>query len=154
MLDEAKKSDGKIILFFDELHTLFGSGGAEGRGDAANLLKPALSRGELRCIGATTEEEYRKYVSNDKAFERRFSAIHVAEPDVEDTISILRGVTDIYAAHHGVTIEDDALVAAAKLAARYLRPTGRRNPDAALDLLDEACAALRVSLDSQPEIID
>lgn len=148
VLDAAKNSNRKIILFFDELHTLFGSGGSEGRGDAANLLKPALARGEVRVIGATTEEEFRRYVAADKAFERRFSPVHVAEPSIEDTISILRGVADIYSAHHGVAIEDGALVSAAKLAERYLRPMGRRNPDAALDLLDEACASLRVSLDS------
>ncbi|KAH0576290.1 ClpB protein [Spironucleus salmonicida] len=154
VIDEVKESEGSYILFIDELHTLLGAGGSEGTADAANLLKPALARGEMRCIGATTTAEYRKFVSKDRAFERRFSEIEVAEPGIEDTITILRGVSERYQAHHQVKITDGALIAAAKLADRYIRATGRRNPDAAIDLIDEACAGARVALDSQPEILD
>lgn len=154
VIDEIKQSEGTYILFIDELHTLMGAGGSEGTADAANLLKPALARGEIRCIGATTTAEYRKFVTKDRAFERRFAEVQVDEPNLEDTISILRGVAERYQNHHQVTITDEALVAAAKLAQRYIRAIGRRNPDAAIDLLDEACASVRVSLDSQPEELD
>ncbi|TNJ26847.1 ClpB protein [Giardia muris] len=154
VLDELKESEGNAILFIDELHTLLGAGGSAGTSDAANLLKPALARGEIRCIGATTTEEYRQFVAKDRAFERRFAEVLVAEPNVEDTISILRGLSDRYQTHHQVRITDGALVSAAQLANRYIRSLGRHNPDAAIDLIDEACAAMRVSLDSQPEKLD
>ncbi|CAL6047964.1 ClpB_protein [Hexamita inflata] len=154
VIDEVKASEGTYILFVDELHTLMGAGSAEGTADAANLLKPALSRGEIKCIGATTTAEYRKFITKDRAFERRFAEIQVDEPDFDDTISILRGVSERYQSHHQLQITDGALIAAARLAERYIRASGRRNPDAALDLLDEACAAVRVALDSQPEILD
>lgn len=154
VIDEIKASEGSYILFIDELHTLMGAGGSEGTADAANLLKPALSRGEIRCIGATTTVEYRKFISKDRAFERRFAQVEVDEPSLEDTISILRGISERYSNHHQVRITDHALIAAAKLSERYIRSMGRRNPDAAIDLLDEACASVRVALDSQPEVLD
>ncbi|CAB4478146.1 P-loop containing nucleoside triphosphate hydrolase protein [Rhizophagus irregularis] len=152
ILKEVKESEGGIILFIDEIHLVLGAGKAEGSMDAANLLKPMLARGELRCIGATTLDEYRKYVEKDAAFERRFQQVLVGEPSVLDTISILRGLKERYEIHHGVKISDTALVAAAQLSARYI--TNRFLPDKAIDLVDEACANTRVQLDSRPEIID
>ncbi|CAG8438359.1 11337_t:CDS:2 [Funneliformis caledonium] len=152
LLKEIKESEEGIILFIDEIHLVLGAGKAEGSMDAANLLKPMLARGELRCIGATTLDEYRKYVEKDAAFERRFQQVMVGEPSVIDTISILRGLKERYETHHGVKIADAALVAAAQLSARYI--TNRFLPDKAIDLMDEACANTRVQLDSRPEIID
>ncbi len=152
VLKEVQDAEGMIILFIDELHLVLGAGKSEGSMDAANLLKPLLARGQLRCIGATTLEEYRKYVEKDAAFERRFQPVYVGEPSVMDTVSILRGLKDKYEAHHGVQITDSALVLAAKLSNRYIQ--GRFLPDKAIDLVDEACAKVRVQLDSQPEIID
>lgn len=152
VLKEVQDANGMIILFIDELHLVLGAGKGEGSMDAANLLKPLLARGQLRCIGATTLEEYRKYVEKDAAFERRFQPVYVGEPSVMDTVSILRGLKEKYEAHHGVQITDAALVLAAKLSHRYIQ--GRFLPDKAIDLVDEACAKVRVQLDSQPEIID
>ncbi|CAG8486990.1 15898_t:CDS:2 [Acaulospora morrowiae] len=152
VLKEVKEAEGGIILFIDEIHLVLGAGKAEGSMDAANLLKPMLARGELRCIGATTLAEYRKYVEKDAAFERRFQQVLVGEPSVVDTISILRGLKERYENHHGVKIADAALVAAAQLSSRYI--TNRFLPDKAIDLIDEACANTRVQLDSRPEIID
>ncbi|CAG8595630.1 27894_t:CDS:2 [Racocetra persica] len=152
VLKEVKESEEGIILFIDEIHLVLGAGKAEGSMDAANLLKPMLARGELRCIGATTLNEYRKHVEKDAAFERRFQQVLVGEPSVIDTISILRGLKDRYETHHGVKITDAALVAAAQLSARYI--TNRFLPDKAIDLMDEACANTRVQLDSRPEVID
>ncbi|KAJ4974367.1 hypothetical protein NE237_007541 [Protea cynaroides] len=152
VLKEVEEAQGKVILFIDEIHLVLGAGRTEGSMDAANLLKPMLARGQLRCIGATTLEEYRKYVEKDAAFERRFQQVYVAEPSVPDTISILRGLKERYESHHGVRIQDRALVVAAQLSSRYI--TGRHLPDKAIDLVDEACANVRVQLDSQPEEID
>ncbi|EPT29304.1 heat shock protein 101, putative [Toxoplasma gondii ME49] len=152
VLQEVKDAAGKIILFIDEIHVILGAGKTEGALDAANLLKPMLARGELRCIGATTLDEYRKYVEKDAAFERRFQQVHVREPSVQATISILRGLKDRYASHHGVRILDSALVEAAQLADRYI--TSRFLPDKAIDLMDEACAIARVQVDSKPEAVD
>ena len=152
VMNEVKKSEGKIILFIDEMHLLLGAGKTDGAMDAANLLKPMLSRGELRVIGATTLEEYKKYVEKDAAFERRFQQVYVGEPSVEDTVSILRGLKDRYERYHGVRIDDAALVLAAKLSNRYIQD--RFLPDKAIDLVDEACSSIRVQLDSQPEEID
>jgi len=152
VLAEIENSQGNIILFIDELHLLMGAGRTNGAMDAANLLKPMLARGELRCIGATTLEEYRKHVETDAAFERRFQQVYVKEPSVTDTISILRGLKEKYEVHHGVRIRDSALVAAAKLSERYINE--RFLPDKAIDLIDEACANVRVQLDSQPDVID
>lgn len=152
VLEEVKSAEGGIILFIDEIHLVLGAGKAEGAMDAANLLKPLLARGELRCIGATTLEEYRKHVEKDAAFERRFQPVYVGEPTVADTVSILRGLKERYEVHHGVRIADAALVLAAQLAHRYIQ--GRFLPDKAIDLVDEACAKQRVQLDSQPEAID
>ncbi|MSR65710.1 MAG: AAA family ATPase, partial [Verrucomicrobiae bacterium] len=151
-LKEVTTSDGQIILFIDELHTLVGAGAAEGAMDASNMLKPALARGELRCIGATTLDEYRKHIEKDPALERRFQPIVVNEPSVEDTIAILRGLKERYEVHHGVRIQDAALVAAATLSHRYI--TGRFLPDKAVDLVDEAGSRLRIELDSMPTEID
>ncbi|XBJ19378.1 hypothetical protein VPH35_010359 [Triticum aestivum] len=152
VLKEVEEADGKVILFIDEIHLVLGAGRTEGSMDAANLFKPMLARGQLRCIGATTLEEYRKYVEKDAAFERRFQQVYVAEPSVADTISILRGLKEKYEGHHGVRIQDRAIVVAAQLSARYIM--GRHLPDKAIDLVDEACANVRVQLDSQPEEID
>jgi len=152
VLKEVKDSEGNIILFIDEIHLVLGAGRSDGAMDAANLLKPMLARGELRCIGATTLEEYRKYIEKDAAFERRFQQVYVSEPSVEDTVSILRGLKDRYQTHHGVRISDAAIVMAAQLSHRYI--TNRFLPDKAIDLIDEACANTRVQLNSQPEIID
>ncbi|EEF47772.1 chaperone protein ClpB1 [Ricinus communis] len=152
VLKEVEEADGKVILFIDEIHLVLGAGRTEGSMDAANLFKPMLARGQLRCIGATTLEEYRKYVEKDAAFERRFQQVYVSEPSVVDTINILRGLKEKYEGHHGVRILDRALVVAAQLSSRYI--TGRHLPDKAIDLVDEACANVRVQLDSQPEEID
>ena len=152
VLNEVKKSEGKIILFIDELHTIVGAGKTEGSMDAGNLLKPMLARGELHCIGATTLDEYRKYIEKDAALERRFQPVMVEEPSVEDTISILRGLKDRYEIFHGVKIHDNALVAAATLSHRYI--TDRFLPDKAIDLVDEACAMIRTEIDSMPAELD
>jgi ATP-dependent Clp protease ATP-binding subunit ClpB len=151
-IKEVKEAEGSIILFIDELHTLVGAGAAEGAMDASNMLKPALARGELRCVGATTIKEYRKYIEKDAALERRFQPIVVAEPTVEDTISILRGLKEKYEIHHGVRIKDSALVSAAVLSNRYI--TDRFLPDKAIDLVDEATSRLRIEIDSLPSEID
>ena len=152
VLKEVTDAAGQIVLFIDELHTVVGAGAAEGGSDAANLLKPALARGELHCIGATTLDEYRKYIEKDAALERRFQPVYVGEPSVEDTISILRGLKQRYETHHGVRIKDSALVAAAQLSSRYI--TDRFLPDKALDLVDEASSRLAMELDSVPQEID
>ena len=152
VLNEVKKSEGKIILFIDELHTIVGAGKTEGSMDAGNLLKPLLARGELHCIGATTLDEYRQYIEKDAALERRFQPVMVNEPTVEDTISILRGLKERYEIYHGVRIHDNALVAAAMLSDRYI--TDRFLPDKAIDLVDEACAMIRTEIDSMPAELD
>ena len=152
VLEEVRKSVGGIILFIDELHTIVGAGKTEGSMDAGNLLKPMLARGELHCIGATTLDEYRKYIEKDAALERRFQPVQVDEPTVEDTISILRGLKERYEVYHGVRIHDSALVAAATLSNRYI--TDRFLPDKAIDLVDEACAQIRTEIDSMPEELD
>src|SRR5580700_7310507 len=152
VLQEVTSAEGSIILFIDEMHTLIGAGKADGAMDASNLLKPALARGELHCIGATTLDEYRKHIEKDAALERRFQPIYVGEPSVEDTISILRGLKDKYEQHHGVRIADSALVAAATLSNRYI--TDRFLPDKAIDLMDEAGSRLRMQVDSKPEELD
>jgi ATP-dependent Clp protease ATP-binding subunit ClpB len=152
VLREIEKSEGQIICFIDELHTLVGAGGAEGAVDASNMLKPALARGELRCVGATTLNEYQKYIEKDKALERRFQKVYVGEPTVEDTIAILRGLKDRYEMHHGVRIKDAAIVAAATLSNRYI--TDRFLPDKAIDLIDESASRLRIEIDSLPTEID
>jgi ATP-dependent Clp protease ATP-binding subunit ClpB len=152
VLKEIEQSEGKIITFIDELHTLVGAGAAEGAVDAANMLKPALARGELRCIGATTVNEYRKYIEKDPALERRFQPILIKEPSVEDTISILRGLKEKYEVHHGVKIKDSALIAAAVLSHRYI--ADRFLPDKAIDLIDESAARLRMEIDSMPVELD
>ena len=152
VLAEVKKSDGKIILFIDELHTIVGAGKTDGAMDAGNLLKPMLARGELHCIGATTLDEYRKYIEKDPALERRFQPVLVGEPAVEDTISILRGLKERYEVFHGVKIQDNALIAAATLSDRYI--TDRFLPDKAIDLVDEACATIRTQMESSPEEMD
>lgn len=152
VLNEIAKSDGQILLFIDELHTVVGAGATEGAMDAGNLLKPMLARGELRCIGATTLNEYRKYIEKDTALERRFQPVMVGEPSVEDTISILRGLKERYEVHHGVRIRDAALVAAATLSDRYI--SDRFLPDKAIDLVDEAAAKLRTEIESMPQPLD
>jgi ATP-dependent Clp protease ATP-binding subunit ClpB len=152
VLKEIEKSDGQIILFIDELHTLVGAGASEGAIDASNMLKPALARGQLRCVGATTLNEYQKYIEKDKALERRFQQVYVGEPNVEDTIAILRGLKERYEVHHGVRVKDSAIVAAATLSNRYI--TDRFLPDKAIDLIDEAASKLRIEIDSLPQEID
>lgn len=152
VLREVADAEGRVILFIDELHTVVGAGAAEGGSDAANLLKPALARGELRCVGATTLDEYRKYIEKDAALERRFQPVFVDQPNIEDTITILRGLKQRYEAHHGVQIKDAALIAAAQLSARYI--TDRFLPDKAIDLVDEACSKLAMERDSVPDEID
>ena len=152
VLKEIEKADGQIILFIDEIHTLVGAGKADGAMDAANLLKPALARGELHCIGATTLDEYRKHLEKDAALARRFLSVFVSEPTVEDTISILRGLKEKYEVHHGIRISDSAIVSAAQLANRYI--TDRFLPDKAIDLMDEAASRLRMQVDSKPEALD
>ncbi len=152
VVNEITRSEGKIILFIDELHTIVGAGAAEGSTDASNLIKPALARGELHAIGATTLDEYRKYIEKDKALERRFQPVYANEPSVEDTIAILRGLKDRYEIHHGVRIKDDALVAAAVLSNRYI--TNRFLPDKAIDLIDEAASQLKMEIESQPTELD
>jgi ATP-dependent Clp protease ATP-binding subunit ClpB len=152
VLNEVQQAEGGIILFIDEMHTLVGAGKGDGAMDASNLLKPALARGELHCVGATTLDEYRKYVEGDPALARRFMAVFVDEPTVEDTISILRGLKGRYEAHHGVRVSDAAIVSAATLSNRYI--TDRFLPDKAIDLMDEAASRLRMQVDSKPEELD
>jgi ATP-dependent Clp protease ATP-binding subunit ClpB len=152
VLHEIEESNGQIILFIDELHTLVGAGAAEGSIDASNMLKPALARGELRAIGATTLNEYRKYIEKDTALERRFQIVYVGEPNVEDTIAILRGLRERYEAHHNVRIKDSAIVAAATLSHRYI--SDRFLPDKAIDLVDEAAASLAIQIGSVPTEVD
>jgi len=149
VLKEVQESNGEIILFIDEVHNLIGAGRAEGQAiDAANILKPPLARGEIRMIGATTVDEYRKYIEKDPALERRLQPIYVREPTVEETISILRGLKQKYEVHHGVKISDSAIVAAAKLSARYIQD--RKLPDKAIDLIDQAASSLRMQIESLP----
>ena len=152
VLSEVQAEGGRIILFIDELHTIVGAGKAEGAMDAGNLLKPALARGELHCVGATTLDEYRKHIEKDAALARRFQPVFIAEPSVEDTISILRGLKEKYELHHGVRITDSALVAAATLSNRYI--SDRFLPDKAIDLVDEAASRLKMEVDSKPEELD
>lgn len=152
VVEEVVKSEGEIILFIDEMHTVVGAGSAQGSMDASNLLKPALARGQLRCIGATTVSEYRKYIEKDKALERRFQQVMVEQPSPEDTVSILRGLKPRYEVHHGVRIRDEALLAAAKLSHRYI--PDRFLPDKAIDLVDEACAKLKNEITSKPTVLD
>jgi ATP-dependent Clp protease ATP-binding subunit ClpB len=153
VVKEVISADGEIILFIDEIHTLVGAGGGgEGAMDAANILKPALARGELRSIGATTLAEYQRYIEKDKALERRFQKVYVEEPDTEDAISILRGLKERYEVHHKVRIKDDAIIAAVELSQRYI--SDRFLPDKAIDLMDEAAAKLRLEIDSVPEELD
>ncbi|MBI4534925.1 MAG: AAA family ATPase, partial [Ignavibacteriae bacterium] len=152
LLKEVQESEGEIILFIDELHTLVGAGAAQGSVDAANMLKPALAKGELRAIGATTIDEYRKHIEKDPALERRFQPVLIDEPNVEDTISILRGLKERYEIHHGVRITDGAIVAASQLSRRYI--SDRFLPDKAIDLVDEAASKLRIEIDSMPEELD
>jgi ATP-dependent Clp protease ATP-binding subunit ClpB len=152
VIKEVTDSDGQIILFIDEIHTLIGAGAAQGSMDAANILKPALARGDLRCIGATTLDEYQKYIEKDPALERRFQKVFVDEPTVEETISILRGLKERYEVHHGIKISDSAIVAAAELSNRYI--TDRFLPDKAIDLIDEAGSKIKLEIESMPEELD
>src|SRR5512146_2475072 len=152
VLNDLAKQEGRVVLFIDELHTMVGAGRAEGSMDASNMLKPALARGELHCVGATTLDEYRKYIEKDAALERRFQKVLVNEPSVEDTIAILRGLQERYEVHHGVDITDPAIVAAATLSHRYI--TDRQLPDKAIDLIDEAASRIRMEIDSKPESMD
>jgi ATP-dependent Clp protease ATP-binding subunit ClpB len=149
VIKEVTESDGEIILFIDEIHTLVGAGGGEGAMDAANILKPALARGELRAIGATTLNEYQKYFEKDKALERRFQKVMVDEPSIEDAISIFRGIKDRYETHHHVRIKDEAIIAAVELSQRYI--SDRFLPDKAIDLIDESAAKLDLEMNSMPE---
>ena len=152
VLNEVQEAEGQIVLFLDELHTIVGAGAAEGAVDAANLLKPMLARGELRAVGATTLDEYRKHIEKDAALERRFQPVLVGEPDINDTIAILRGLKGRYEVHHGVRIADSAIVAAATLSERYI--ADRFLPDKAIDLIDEAASRLKIEIDSVPTEID
>ena len=152
VLKEIEREEGRVILFIDELHTVIGAGAAEGAVDASNMLKPALARGELHCVGATTLDEYRKHIERDAALERRFQPVRVGESTVEDTVAILRGLKEKYQVHHGVRITDSALLAAATLSARYI--TDRFLPDKAIDLMDEAASKLRMEIDSVPAELD
>ena len=152
VLREVTKAKGRYILFIDEMHTMVGAGRADGALDASNMLKPALARGELRCIGATTLDEYRKHIEKDAALERRFQKVLVSEPTVADTVAILRGLREKYEVHHGVRITDPAIVAAAELSHRYI--SDRFLPDKAIDLIDEAAARLKIEIDSKPEVMD
>ncbi len=152
VVKEVISAQGDIVLFIDEIHTLVGAGGGEGAMDAANILKPALARGELRAIGATTLDEYQKYFEKDKALERRFQKIMVEEPDTESAISILRGIKEKYETHHKVQIKDEAIIAAVELSQRYI--TNRFLPDKAIDLMDEAASKLRMEINSKPEELD
>lgn len=152
VLNELAKDEGQDIVFIDEIHTMVGAGKAEGAMDAGNMLKPALARGELHCVGATTLDEYRKYIEKDAALERRFQKIMVDEPTVEDTIAILRGLQEKYELHHGVEITDPAIIAAAELSQRYI--TDRFLPDKAIDLIDEAASRIKMEIDSKPEVMD
>ena len=152
VLNEIAQSEGRILLFIDEVHNIVGAGRTEGSADAGNMLKPMLARGELHCIGATTLDEYRKYIEKDAALERRFQPVTVDAPSVEDTISILRGLRERYEVHHGVRIQDNALVSAAVLSNRYV--SDRFLPDKAIDLVDEACAMIRTEIDSMPAGLD
>ena len=152
VLNDLAKQEGQIILFIDELHTMVGAGKADGAMDAGNMLKPALARGELHCVGATTLDEYRQYIEKDAALERRFQKVLVDEPTEEDAIAILRGLKERYEVHHGVDITDPAIVAAARLSQRYI--TDRQLPDKAIDLIDEAASQIRMEMDSKPEAMD
>ena len=152
VLNELSKEEGRVILFIDELHTMVGAGKAEGAMDAGNMLKPALARGELHCVGATTLDEYRQYIEKDAALERRFQKVLVDEPSEEDTIAILRGLKERYEVHHGVDITDSAIIAATRLSQRYI--TDRQLPDKAIDLIDEAASRIRMEIDSKPEAMD
>ncbi|MCX6146644.1 MAG: AAA family ATPase [Candidatus Kapabacteria bacterium] len=152
IIKEVTDSEGEIILFIDEIHTLIGAGATSGSMDAANILKPALARGDLHCIGATTLNEYQKYIEKDAALERRFQQVYVGQPSVEDTISILRGLKERYEVHHGVRIKDEALISAAELSNRYI--SDRFLPDKAIDLIDEAASKLRIEIDSMPQELD
>ena len=152
VLNELAKQEGSVILFIDEMHTMVGAGKAEGAMDAGNMLKPALARGELHCVGATTLDEYRKYIEKDAALERRFQKVLVSEPTEEDTIAILRGLKERYEVHHGVDITDSAIIASARLSQRYI--TDRQLPDKAIDLVDEAASLIRMEIDSKPEEMD
>src|SRR5690606_37509747 len=152
VLKEITEAEGRYVVFIDEMHTIVGAGAAEGAVDAGNMLKPALARGELRVVGATTLDEYRKHIEKDAALERRFQPVYVGEPSVEAAIAILRGLKERYEVHHGVKITDSALVAAAKLSDRYIG--GRFLPDKAIDLIDEAASRLRIEIDSMPQEID
>src|SRR6185369_4770583 len=152
VLKEITDAEGEVITFVDELHTIVGAGGAEGAVDAGNMIKPLLARGELRLVGASTLDEYRKHIEKDAALERRFQPVYVGQPSVDDTIAILRGLKERYEVHHGVRIQDAALVAAAVLSDRYL--TGRFLPDKAIDLIDESASRLRIEIDSMPTEID
>merc|ERR1712100_329964 len=152
VVKEVKSEDGNVILFIDEIHTLVGAGGGQGAMDAANILKPALARGELRAVGATTLDEYQKYFEKDKALERRFQKVMVDEPESEDAISILRGIKEKYENHHKVQIKDEAIIASVELSQRYI--TDRFLPDKAIDLIDEAASKLRMEINSKPEELD